>query len=78
MWAKPRARGMKTTSREAMVKMMLVTIPVQARNEANLVIDIPEMYLVIFQVLGAEFSWFRLVNLFPSLVIFQLTLPVQR
>ena len=29
--------------------MRLLTNPVQARNEENLMIDIPDMYLVIFQ-----------------------------
>jgi len=45
----PRASGVKIMSRDPRMKMRLETSPVQARKEANLLIDIPEMYLVIFQ-----------------------------
>ena len=36
-------------SRDPRMKRRLLTNPVQARNEENLMIDIPGMYLVIFQ-----------------------------
>ena len=43
------ASGMKRRLRDTMMKMTLLTSPLQARNEENLMIDIPGMYLVIFQ-----------------------------
>ena len=40
--------------RDPRMEMMLLTSPVQARKEENLMIDIPEMYLVIFQSSNGE------------------------
>ena len=60
MWATPNESGKKMTSMAPMMKMKLHTIPVQARKEASLATDIPDMYLVILQELSQ--LWLRVLR----------------
>ena len=57
MCAMPDTKGRNTTLRDMMEVMMPITIPVQARKEANIVMDIPLTYLFILLKLSR--LWLR-------------------